>query len=438
MSLSQRGAIASNSVLRFDLEIFFEAVQNLYHKEDNPDGTFPLNIAENKLSWPVLKSKMREITSENDIPDWVSNYTSSLGAPEVRQAIAAFLSRFLTGCLINPAEIGMSAGATSVIEMTAWILGEPGDVAVFPAPCYPVYKQDMGNKAGVERYNLVTHHELAEISKGPVLDIPHLEKAFNDIKSQGKRFRFLVLTTPDNPTGGVFEYEKLLKITDWCLERDIHLIVNEIYGLSLINTRHPELKDDYQKVTEFISFARIMETKKSDFLHLWYAFSKDFGASGFRVGLVYSHNEQFIKAYENFNATHMVSNYAQWIFQKVLEDHDFVDHYIQINQTLLTESYLVAVKTFRKLNIPYVPAAGSLFVWIDLSEFLPEQSQEAENQFWLELYQETGILLTPGEGFGHTKKGQFRVVFPCLPKANLEVAMQRLGDYVIQKRNQAF
>lgn len=113
----------------------------------------------------------------------------------------------------------------------------------------------------------------------------------------------------------------------------------------------------------------------------------------------------------------MVSNYAQWIFQKVLEDHDFVDKYIQINQTLLTESYLVAVKTFRKLNIPYVPAAGSLFVWIDLSEFLSEQSQEAENQFWLELYQETGILLTPGEGFGHSKEdnsGWFSRV--CLKK----------------------
>lgn len=130
----------------------------------------------------------------------------------------------------------------------------------------------------------------------------------------------------------------------------------------------------------------------------------------------------------------MVSNYAQWIFQKVLEDHDFVDKYIQINQTLLTESYLVAVKTFRKLNIPYVPAAGSLFVWIDLSEFLSEQSQEAENQFWLELYQETGILLTPGEGFGHSKRGQFRVVFPCLPKEDLEVAMGRLENYIVRIR----
>ena len=247
MPLSQRGEAAINAVLRFDLETFFEAVQNLYHKEDNPEGTFPLNMAENKLSWPVLKAKMRQISSENEIPDWVSNYTSSLGAPEVRQAIASFLSKFLTGCPVDPARMGMSAGATSVIEMTAWVLGNPGDVAVFPAPCYPVYKQDMGNKAGIERYNLVTHHELSEISNRPVLDIHHLEKAFKDIKNQGKRFRFLVLTSPDNPTGRIFEYDKLMEITDWCIERNIHLIVNEIYGLSLINTRHPELKDDYQK-----------------------------------------------------------------------------------------------------------------------------------------------------------------------------------------------
>lgn len=434
MSLSPRGEAASTSVLRFDLEIYFEAVQNLYHKTDNPEGTFPLNMAENKLCWPLLKQKMQEVTAEHEIPDWVANYTSSLGAPPVRAAVAAFMSRFLTGCLINPNNIAMSAGATSVIEMTAWLLGSPGDVAVFPAPAYPVYKQDVGNKAAVERYDLVTHHEVAEIAGGPILRIEDLENALEDIKSQDKRFRMLVLTTPDNPTGGIFDSATLAEIADWCIERKIHLIVNEIYGLSLLDTAHPELKEDYDNPVQFKSFANIIEERKSDYLHLWYAFSKDFGASGFRVGLAYSHNEQFVKAYANFSAPHMVSNYTQWVFQKVLEDHEFVDNYIKTNQSRLTASYLTVVQTLRKLQIPYVPSFGSLFVWIDLSEFLAEQTQEAENEFWMELYNQTGILLTPGEGFGHSKKGQFRVVYTSQSKQDLEVAMERLERYVEGKR----
>jgi aspartate/methionine/tyrosine aminotransferase len=434
MPLSKRGAIAADAVLRFDLEVYFEAVHNLYHKENNPNGTFPLNMAENKLCWPLLQAKMRDITSGNDIPNWVSNYTSSLGHPEVREVIADFLSKHLTGCPMDGDKIGMSAGATSVIEMTAMVLGDAGDVAVYPAPCYPVYKQDMGNKAGVERYDLITHHEVAEIQSGPILTVGHLEKAKKEIEAQGKRFRFLVLTSPDNPTGGIYDYNTLLAITDWCMERKIHLIVNEIYGLSLIDTNHPELSDDYSRHPVFKSFANIMLDKQSDFLHMWYAFSKDFGASGFRVGLVYSHNKTFLKAYANYNAPNMVSNYTQWIFQKVLEDDNFVTPYIQTNQKRLTASYVEAIRTFRALNIPYVPAGGSLFIWIDLSEFLMDQTQVSENKFWLELYDATGILLTPGEGFGHTKKGQFRVVFPCMPLENLKVALKRLKDFIAQKR----
>ncbi len=434
MPLSKRGAVAADAVLRFDLEIYFEAVHNLYHPESNPNGTFPLNMAENKLCWPLLQAKMRDIASSNDIPNWVSNYTSSLGHPEVRQVIADFLSKHLTGCPMDGEKIGMSAGATSVVEMTAMVLGDAGDVAVYPAPCYPVYRQDMGNKAGVERYDLVTHHEVSEIRQGPVLTIDHLEKAKKEIEDQGKRFRFLVLTSPDNPTGGVYDYNSLLSITDWCLARKIHLVVNEIYGLSLIDTKHPKLSADYVLHPEFRSFANIMFEKKSNFLHLWYAFSKDFGASGFRVGLVYSHNKNMLKAYANYNAPNMVSNYTQWVFQKVLEDDNFISQYIQTNKRRLTESYVEAVQTFRALNIPYVPAAGSLFIWIDLSEFLQDQTQRAENEFWLELYQATGILLTPGEGFGHSKKGQFRVVYPCMSIEYLKVALGRLKDFVHQKR----
>lgn len=430
-SLSQRGQIAQNTVLRIDFEVFFEAMQNLYHAKNNPEGAIPLNIAENRLSWHLLRDKMQHISRKQDIPDWVPSYTSALGAPEFREAMAGFLSRFLTHCPIDPEQLGLSAGATATVEVSSWILGDAGNVAVFPAPCYPVYKQDIGNKGGLERYDLVTHHELSEIQNGPVLDIFHLEKALEDIQAQGKRFRLLVLTSPDNPTGGVYSREKLETIADWCIERDIHLVVNEIYGLSLINTQHPELADDYKTDLPFISFAQIMQDKKSDYLHLWYAMSKDMGASGFRVGVVYSQNQAFIEAFNNLNAPHMVSNHTQWLFEQVLSDHDFMEKYIQHNQEALTESYLVVIRSLRKLKVPYTPARGSLFVWLDLSQFLTEQSQKAENKFWMDVYKTTGVLLTPGEGFGHSKRGQFRLVYSCVTKEELEVAMERLEEYFL-------
>jgi hypothetical protein len=83
-SLSQRGQTAQHTQLRIDFEVFFEAMENLYHPVDNPDGAIPLNIAENRLSWHLLRDKMQHISCEQSIPDWVPSYTSCPGRPRVQ------------------------------------------------------------------------------------------------------------------------------------------------------------------------------------------------------------------------------------------------------------------------------------------------------------------------------------------------------------------
>ena len=92
------------------------------------------------------------------------------------------------------------------------------------------------------------------------------------------------------------------------------------------------------------------------------------------------------------------------------------------------------IRRLKQLSIPYAPARGSLFTWLDLSEFLADNSSAAEQDLWLELYHSAGILLTPGEGFGHSKKGLFRLVHPCVSKQNLEEAMNRLSGFILERR----
>jgi 1-aminocyclopropane-1-carboxylate synthase len=433
-SLSTRGARAASNPARIDAAAYYEALENVYHPTTNPTGALPLNIAENRLSWTDLKAKIEQISAEKNIADWVPGYTSMRGAPAFREAAAKFLTEHLTLCRIEAECLGVSAGATSVIEMTSFVLADAGDVAVIPAPCYPVYSQDIGNMSGLERYDLVTHHELAEIAQGPVLAIHHLEHARAEIEAAGKHFRMLILTTPDNPTGGIYTRDILGEVADWCTEREIHLVVNELYGLSLIDTEHPAIREDYQQQVPFRSFANVMAEKQSDYLHLWYALSKDLGISGFRVGLVYSQNTVLLDAYQNLNLSHMVSNHTQWVLGQVLSDTDFITAYVRENQRRLTESYAAVIGTLKRLRIPYVPSRGSLFVWLDLSEFMTSDTDDAELALWRELYENTGVLLTPGVGFGHTKKGLLRVVYSCVSREDLTVAMERVAGFVTEKR----
>ena len=432
--VSQRGLNASVTAVRVDMDLYFEAAADLYHARTNPQGKFPVNVAENRLSWNLLKARIEQTAKENPVEEWVANYTASVGALTTRKVFASFLEKFLTKCPIDPEHLCMGPGAAAVIEQTCWVLGDPGDVAVIPAPAYSVYTQDIGNRPGLERYDLFTHEKSSELRSGSLLTTEHLDKALNDISSKGKRFRILILTSPDNPTGIIYTRDQLVAYADWCIAHKIHLVVNEIYGLSMLDTSHPDLKDDYPVRQEFISFANIIGEKKSDYLHWWYSLSKDFGVSGFRVGVMYSLNDALRKAYNNLNAPSMVSNYAQWTFEKVLADHDFVSSYIKANQQVLTENYAVAVARLRKLNIPYSPARGSLFVWLDLSEFMSGNTADAEHTLWMDLFKRTGVLLTPGDGFGHSRRGQFRLVYSYVDRDELTEVMSRVETFINDRR----
>lgn len=429
-SLSKRGQVAASTIMRVDLELSFEAMKNQFDPVTNPTGQFPLSIAENRLKWETLKKKFQQIASDNEIDDWVMGYTSPLGDENFREAIASFYEKFLTTCFIDPASIACSPGASGIVEMTALLLADEGDVVAVPAPCYPVYRQDMHNIPKVNRYDILTYSSIDEIGHGPLLHVGHLNRAKQEIEHAGNRLRLLVITTPDNPTGMIYSQQHLTEIADWCIEHKVHLIVNEIYALSLIDITHPLIQDDYQNAVSFQSFAQLMLKRNSNYLHHWYSFSKDFGISGFRVGLVHSHNEDFIKAYENYNLTHSISNHTQWLLMHLVQDDEFLKNYIPDNQKTLTTSYVAVVSLLKKHGIPYIPSRGGLFVWIDFSKYLAQNSEEAEMKFWMTLYESTGVLLTPGYGFGHLGYGFFRMVYPYVSLDILKVALSKLDAYL--------
>ncbi|NJC25459.1 aminotransferase class I/II-fold pyridoxal phosphate-dependent enzyme [Neolewinella antarctica] len=423
-SLSKRGRTAATSPLRADFELFEAVMQNHYHPEDNPTGAIPLCIAENILGWAPLRDKFREIVAAKTTPDWVASYTSTLGHPEFRAALAQFLSKHLGGDSLNPETMAIMAGATATIEMTAFMLGDPGDVAVIPAPAYTVYTGDIGNRAGMERYDL----HLADSEEHPGLFNLRTQDLDASYAELGERFKLLILTQPNNPTGQVFTEDQIFDAVTWCEERQIHCVVNELYALSLIDQSHPVIADDYGDRQWFVSCLSQLEQRRSDYFHWWYSFSKDFGVSGLRIGAMYTKNEALIKAWANYSAPGTSSNYVQWLLTELLNDGDWAINWIR-EENRLTESYVEVIKTLRALAIPYTPAVGSLFVWFDLSGRLTADTDEAWVALWEEVYDRTGLLLTHPLGMGARKRGWMRLVFSGVPRATIRVAMRRFSEY---------
>lgn len=412
--------------LRPDFALFDQAAADPY-APDNPEGAITLCIAENLLQWPDIRDKMQEIAGGRPWPEWITAYTQLGGAPEFRQAVAGFVGRHIAGQPLDAECFCGSAGATAVVEVSAMCLGDAGDYVVFPAPAYQAYLPDINNKAGLLRHDI--RHYAAPF--GPdfhPLSVAELDAAHREL---GDRFRMLVLTQPDNPTGAIYAADQLEQIAEWCIDRRVHLIVNEIYALSQFRRSAGGIEN----TSPFRSFLPYLERRDSPYLHWWYSFSKDFGLSGFRVGLLYSRNETFRRAYANFNAPHQISNLTQWLLAELLADDGWVTDFQQRNSRLLTEAYRTVTTTLDTLKIPYTPARGSLFVWADFGGYLPERSREASEALWASIFHETGVLLTAPGGLGQPEAGWYRIVYSGVSETALREAMRRLTELLTQDRS---
>ncbi len=428
-SLSNRGAALIGKPLRADFDKFALAEENPYDAVNNPEGAISLCIAENVLSWPEMRAKLQEI-AQRPIPQWVSKYTSILGAPPFREALARFAERHLSTIGGRSAQtfsedhFAVSSGATGIVELTALLLCDDGDVAAFPAPCYPVYTQDVGNKAKVGRFDILPAAAWGNTPGQHPLSVLDLDRSLAEIEAQGNQLKLLVLTQPDNPTGVIYSQQQLEQITDWCIAHKVHLCVNELYALSQIDYTDASLANDYgSQPVQYYSFLNEVERRQSPFLHWWYSFSKDFGISGLRTGVMYSRNDDFLEALGNYGAPSLVSNHTQWLLSEMLSDEDWVTAFAKTNQQRLTRSYAEVIKTLRKKNIQYFPARGSLFVWAKLND----TQATSDIEYWSKLFDDQQLLLTAPGGFGHTENGWLRIVYSCVDATVLDVALDRLS-----------
>lgn len=431
-SLSERGQEQASHLARIDIDLFMEAMENLFHPVDNPNGAFPLNVAENSVMADRIQVEFNQILRETSLPLWPLKYTSTAGFPETREIMATFMQQYFGSSSISANNLILSAGAAASLEVFSFAIADPGDLVVIPAPAYPMYKNDLGIKSGMERWDLQTHHDISDKPSLALVTPADLDRTLDEILAAGKVFKLLLLTSPDNPTGCIYTATQLEAIAEWCIQHQVHLLVNEIYALSQIDISHPELAGDYVTPSPFESFANIIADRQSDYLHLIYALSKDFAISGMRLGVIHTLNEALLSSLGNINIPQMASNLVQWLVQELFKREDFIASYVQENKQKITESYLVIVRMLRRLGIPYSPSRGSLFIWADFSAYLSAPTAEAEEELWLQIFRDTQILFTPGVGFQHQKKGLFRIVHTAVSTEHLQIAMDRLEAYLSQ------
>jgi aspartate/methionine/tyrosine aminotransferase len=146
-----------------------------------------------------------------------THYGPTQGLPDLREAIAAHISR-TRGINVGPQNVSVVPGGKPIIFFPMLALLEPGDEVIYPNPGFPIY-ESMIRFTGARPVPLPL-----EERRGFSFDLNLFEKLLT------ARTKMVVLNSPHNPTGGVIPRDDLKAIADLLRERDVIVLSDEIYS----------------------------------------------------------------------------------------------------------------------------------------------------------------------------------------------------------------
>jgi len=183
----------------------------------------------------------------------------------------------------------------------------------------------------------------------------------------------------------------------------------------------------------FQSIIRILNNELGSDVHMLWAASKDFGASGIRYGVLYSQNELLMEGLASLSTFTCVSGPIQYLMAELLTDDQFVDNFLEESRDRLIHSYNICTSKLEEMVLPFVPAEAGMFVYVDFSSLLPEKTFEWEEKL-SDLMFQVHVVLTPGESQHDNAPGMFRICYAWVPPEVLEIAMERLSRLVAKLR----
>jgi aspartate/methionine/tyrosine aminotransferase len=185
--------------------------------------------------------------------------------------------------------------------------------------------------------------------------------------------------------------------------------------------------------SKFESILSILNNDLGNDVHMVWAISKDFGASGIRYGILYSQNETLMEGLSSLSTFSGVSGPVQYVVSELLTDDNFVDRFLDESRNRLLFSYTICTRKLDEMVLPFIPAEAGMFVYVDFSSLLPQKTFEWEAKL-SELLFEVRVVLTPGESQHDTTPGMFRICYAWVSPDVLEIAMERLSRLVAKLR----
>lgn len=323
-----------------------------------------------------------------------THYTSWLGIPELRDAIAAKLERD-NGIVADPdREILVTAGAQAALYVAIQTLLEDGDEVLLPDPHYSAYEGAIAISGATAK--LVP----SQGDTGFRLTVTDLERALSP------RTKALVLVDPSNPGGDVLPAPAVREIAEFAVRNNLVVISDEVYEKLLF---------DQNVHTSAGALPRMHGRTVSIF-----SFSKSYAMTGWRIGYMVGPADFMERAGELHSVISICASApAQMAALEALQGSQ--DHIAVMNATYLERRDFM-VDALGALGLPCVKPRGGFTLMIDI-----RGTGMSSVDFCLYLLKEARVHVFPGAMYGPSAEGYVRMTL-LAPLPRLQEAVDRIAS----------
>jgi aminotransferase len=323
-------------------------------------------------------------------------YTNNSGTMEIREAISHYIHR-LYGVHYDPSnQVLVTVGVSEALWLAMKAILDPGDEVLVVEPCF------VANPAAVEMAGGV-----------PVMVQSCVENEFQvtgaDLEAKiTPKTKAILMSYPNNPTGAVLTYERMVEIAAVAEKHDLIVISDEIYERLVYGTH------------QHVNFASLPGMYQRTILLS--GLSKSFAMTGWRIGYATSTPEimdgmRKLHQYLIMSAPTMgqcaaveALLYGESDVQYMREDYD--------------RRRRLIVEGFNSIGLPCFEPRGAFYAFPMVAH-----TGFSDEAFCELMLHEERVAVIPGSAFGESGRGFVRASYTN-SYANIEKALERMGRFM--------
>ncbi len=374
--------------------IFFHGLINA--KELQQEGMDMIDLGIGAPDFPTPEFIIDELIKEAKNPS-NHRYSPYGGCQEFREAVAEFYQKRY-GVTLDPDKevltlIGSKEGIANLISAVL----NPSDTVMVPDPGYPVYESAIHLAGGKSLYL-------------PLDASNYFQPNFELIPDEHyQSIKLMLLNYPNNPTAGTCELNTFKKAVSLAKQHDFVIAQDAAYDLMTFEDyRAPSLLQVNGAKDVGVEFGSL---------------SKSFNMTGWRIGYVVG-NQDLIDALATVKSNTDTSQFLpiQKAGAKALRSDLQAVHE---NNAIYEERLNHVISALDDMGIKVQKPRGTFYVWAEVPEGFTSMG------FSEELMEKTGVIVTPGNVFGTSGEGYFRISLSH-PKDRLLEAVRRMNELLME------